>query len=179
MKAFKFVVLAAVSTLALAGCDPESEDTSDTSDTSDTNVEDCTGVETLIMNIDFSCDDTAGWDYWATTQGMTGAADVKVDQNTASPWHEEHTLVSVNSGEADADHEHCWDEIERNLVITSDYAAQVSDTNSLFTCDMHDLMMFELTVYDAEMNKADCAVWGSDVSIYDADGCLNWNPPAE
>ncbi|MBN2799344.1 MAG: hypothetical protein JXX28_09380 [Deltaproteobacteria bacterium] len=173
MKVFKFVVVAALGALSLAGCDGVISDTGTGLETGNIG-DDCSGVETLIMNIDFSCGGS-GWDYWAATDGWVGAADVAVDQNTASPWHEEHTLVSVNSGNADANHEVCWDEIERTLSITSDYQAQVADSNSLFQCDMENLMMFMLTVYDVEMHKSDCAVWGSDVSIYDGNGCLNWN----
>lgn len=178
MKTFHFLFLAAISGLALTGCD-QLGGTGDDS----TGLVDCTGTETIVTNIDFSCD-TSGWHYWAETEGWTTSAAVEVDQNTDNPWHEEHTLASeasggpdgqVNHGEADAAGDACWDNISRDLALTTDFQAQEADTNSLFTCEMQTGMMFMLSVYDLESNKSDCAVWGSDVSIYATNNCLNWN----
>ena len=48
--------------------------------------------------------------------------------------------------------------------------------NSLYNCNIYnnDRMTFQLTVFDEDNVKADCAVWGEDPSAF-SDGCETWN----
>jgi hypothetical protein len=144
-----------------------------------TETETTTGFngDVLLTELNVSCsgDD---WVYEASTQGWTYDAVVNAWEVVpgGAGWDEEHTLPSV-----DFDPDGAWDELKRVLTPSVSVGAFAPDSNTLFSCGVHDFsadnpaMVFAFRVYDAD-GLAECVMVGdrasdvmsgqSDVTVY-------------
>jgi len=162
--------------IALFGCGEVKDDTADECMDTDGSCEDTTDSDTGPVEIpETEIDavtygyDTMEWTYNADIIGWGESAYLTISQDTAQPWEEEHDLVQ---GEYDADG--MWDTWGITLPITTDWEAQETGLNTLFSgdTDMEDTMLWRIDVYDAGV-IADCVYWAgasADVAkIADAD----------
>ena len=168
MQMLKIATLAAAGLFAMTAC---------TDDTKETGLGESGDVyigDTIIQQIDSSCD-ASSWSFSATTDGWTSDAVLNIDQTGVDPsvaWDEEHTLVST-----DYDPNGYWDTVEIDLPIVTDWEQQQADVNTLFQCndDRKATLTWMIRVWDPDGTMSDCAVWGDDPGFYASYGCLNWN----
>lgn len=171
MKLFHFALAGAFAAFTLAGCvDDTGKDDTDTFDTGPEG--DCNDVETLIDSITYICD-SAKYTYGAETSGWTTDGVIDIYQNIGGVWEEQHDLPSVDYSPTE-----CWDQIEKELPIVTDWESQEDNVNTLYQCDSgspDDTLTWMIRVYDTDGVMSDCAVWGAETSYYDSYECLNWN----
>ena len=77
----------------------------------------------------------------------------------------------------DYDPDGYWDYLERTLPQITDWTAWDTDPNTLYACDnaRKATMTWMINAWDIDGNRADCAVWGHDPSVFDGCSCQNWN----
>jgi len=132
------------------------------------------------------------FDFEFYTIGLTGGGQLQI---TGAGWEEDHYI-----GSAEFDADGWWDQLQLTLphvdpdtdgdgygdTYGSDgYLYQVDNTtsvagNTLYNC-VHFAtqssglaLTYQLTVFDLDNVKADCAVWGDDPGAF-SDGCETWN----
>ena len=180
----------AICAFVLGACGDEGkEDSGDTgtaATTGATTGATTTGTTIPATEIDVvifpSCDDAdAIWTYHAETVGWTDGNNLVNAWETGSVggWSEEHTLPSIEFGD-----NYAWDILERTLTDQAEVVDYTPDTNTVFTCGIHDVednMTFAIRVYDFDGNFADCAIFASDPTGIQAvnDGSApDQNPPS-
>jgi hypothetical protein len=109
------------------------------------------------------CSTPTQWVYRAHTIGWTDSTNLvnAWETGNAMGWNDEHELPSVAFGANNT-----WDELERQLADQASLGTFAPDSNTLFTCGIHDVdpvMTFAIRVYDFDANYSDCAIFSSDV----------------
>ncbi len=145
-----------------------------------------TGATTLDTK-EVSCS-SHQFDFKFTTVGLTGGGQLQI---SGAGWEEDHYIGSTDFGPNG-----WWDALEWTLphVDPDTDGDGVGDTygqdgwqyqenntastagNSLYNCNIYnnDRMTFQISVFDEDNVKADCAVWGDDPGAF-TDGCETWN----
>ncbi len=118
--------------------------------------------------------DTAEWFYSVDIIGWAENVTMYITQDTSSPWEEDHDLVNIEYAEDGS-----WDLWEITLPITTDWAAQESGVNTLFSGDsaMEATMAWRIEAYE-DGAVADCVVWAgssSTTAIVDTGDCREIN----
>ena len=129
------------------------------------------------------------FDFTFMTVGLTGGGELQIN---GAQWEETHYV-----GSTDFDPNGWWDTLELTLPhvdpdtngdgvgdtygASEGYKYQEDNTastagNTLYNCNIYDndRMTFQITVFDEDNTKADCAVWGPDPGAFE-DGCETWN----
>ncbi len=154
--------------LALTACF-DKDDTADDSGDPGATGDSWTYYPTEIDVVTYGYD-TGEWFYSVDIIGWAENVTMYITQDTSSPWEEDHDLVNIEYALDGA-----WDLWELTLPITSDWQAQESGVNTLFSGDtaMESTMAWRIEAYE-DGAVADCVVWAgssSTVSLVDNGGC--------
>lgn len=162
----KYLLLLPLAAFGLYGCGGEkggdsAEDTATTTDDPPTTTTTPYDGPTLIDVAGFSCPDGDTWAINVDTIGWTtnGVANMWETGNLYG-WDEEHTVPSVSF-----DPNMWWDKLERTLADESEVSAFTPDSNTVFTCGVHDadpVMTYMVRVYDQSDALADCWIFSTD-----------------
>jgi len=132
------------------------------------------------------------YDFEFYTIGLTGGGQLQIE---GAGWEEDHYI-----GSAEFDADGWWDQLQLTLphvdpdtdgdgygdTYGSDgWKMQENNTtsitgNTLYNCTHFETqssglaLTYQLTVFDLDNQKADCAVWGNDPGAF-SDGCETWN----
>jgi hypothetical protein len=131
-----------------------------------------TGFDTrdilLIDSFSYTCTPGAGWRYEFATSAEALEGYLIVDQDTETPWHEEHALPGGTFMTVD-------------LETVSVPEEQVNGSTTLFACADDRRMVWRVEAYDLGGMLADCVVWSgsntdpSAIWGVDVGGCANGN----